>query len=376
MTPGTGYIVLPNSAGDTFNFTTPAGGALNTGNVNITLTKSGALKTGFNLIGNPYPAHLTWTQTFVDNNVTKIEPTVWYRTNAGTTNNSNQWSFLTYNAHTGEGTPLGTTGIIPPMQAFWVRAVSAGTLTLNSDLVLSHQTSNPLKAPRKNNSDRERLRLQLTNKTSADETLLYFDELALNGFDAFDSPKMSNNSASLPEIYSTSGSEKVALNGLSKANRMSEIPLGYTIGKVDTLTLKVIQAENFDPEMQIVLKDNELNTETDLTVQSEYTFITNAANTSDRFTLLFKSAGVSTGLSKNPIETMHVFAENQDLIINCQNASDRHSVINVYTMLGQLKFTGKLHGATTHIPNVISQGIYLIEVNTESGKFVKKLVNQ
>ena len=54
LTPGTGYVALPETAGTAITFTTENGGTLNTGNVPVTLTKSGS---GFNLIGNPYPSH-------------------------------------------------------------------------------------------------------------------------------------------------------------------------------------------------------------------------------------------------------------------------------------------------------------------------------
>jgi len=140
FTKGVGYIALPGSIGSTLTFATQSGGKLNSGNVDVTLTRSGTSKTGFNLIGNPYPAHLGWTYAFTNANSTLIEPTIWYRTNSGTTNDSHLWSFVTYNVISSETVPsVANAGIIPPMQAFWVRALQAGTLTLDNKLTLSHQ---------------------------------------------------------------------------------------------------------------------------------------------------------------------------------------------------------------------------------------------
>ena len=101
------------------------------------------------------------------------------------------WKFLTYNGHSGEAVPLTsilTGGIIPPMQAFWVKAKAAGTLTLDNKLTRSHQSSNPLKAPAAKKTDRQRIRLEISNGTTTDETLLCFDGDASNAFDAYDSP--------------------------------------------------------------------------------------------------------------------------------------------------------------------------------------------
>ncbi len=121
--PAIGYSALPTADGQTLTFSTQTGGSLNSLNspVSVALTWSGASYKGYNLIGNPYPCHLSWTTAFVDDltNAALINPSIWYRTNAGTTNASGQWSFQTFNAHSGQGVPSGVTGIIPPMQAFW-----------------------------------------------------------------------------------------------------------------------------------------------------------------------------------------------------------------------------------------------------------------
>ena len=134
LTPRTGYIALPETAGTAISFTTENGGTLNAGNVPVTLTKSGS---GFNSIGNPYPSHLTWTAAFVNDptNTALIEPTIWVRTNAKTANSGvdAQWSFITYNAAVSESVPFVNV-LIAPMQAFWVKAKGACTLILDSNI--------------------------------------------------------------------------------------------------------------------------------------------------------------------------------------------------------------------------------------------------
>jgi hypothetical protein len=92
------------------------------------------------------------------------------------------------------------------MQAFWIRAKLTGTLTLNSDLIKSHQSSNPIKAPSVKSYERQRLRLQVDNGTVTDETLIYFYDVASNGYDRFDSPKFGETNTTT-QIFTTAGTE-------------------------------------------------------------------------------------------------------------------------------------------------------------------------
>lgn len=373
LTPGIGYIALPNAAASTLEFSTAAGGTLNNGNVAIALTQSGAQKTGFNLIGNPYPAHLTWTQAFVDNNSSLINPTIWYRTNSGTTNAGSQWAFLTYNAHSGEGSPAGTTGIIPPMQAFWIKAVSTGILTLNNDLLVSHQSGNPLKVLGAEQTQRQRLRLQLSNKTSSDETLIYFDAAASTEFDAADSPKMSYNNGSMPELFTTAGTEKLVINGMNTSDVGSEFPLGYTIGKIDTLTISAIQVSNFDQDIQVLLKDNALNIETDLTNGNGYTFSTEAISTKDRFSILLKSIGIATQNPDNWSNQLTIRVKNNQVMISCPESMFGNTTLKIYNSTGQLCASQNISSTQTTLSGQFIPGVYIICAESVLGKITRKL---
>jgi len=373
---GVGYIALPGSSASTLTFTTQSGGTLNTGNVDITLSRSGATKTGFNLIGNPYPAHLTWNKTFVDSLSTFIDPTIWYRTNAGAVNNSGLWSFKTYNANTGEASPLGTTNIIPPMQAFWVRALQAGTLTLNGRLVKSHQSSNPLKAPGVVNADRQRVRLQVSNGTATDEALVYFDADAANAYDNYDSPKMSNNIAAIPEIYTQVNGQKLVINGMNSISDNMEIPLGFTTGQSNTFTIKATQLSNIGTDTKVYLKDNiQVNPLTELVLDQDYTFTSDiTTDNTSRFSLLFKAPSVTTETDLVKNQLVRVYGNENNQIVIERNVQSYNGVAYIYNAVGQLMQQLQINSTITTSGVSYPCGTYFVTIRGNNKQTTSKLL--
>lgn len=383
---GTGYIALPTTSPATITFTTQAGGALNSGNKTIPLTFQGATKKGFNLIGNPYPANLNWTAAFVDAvnapvggtaPKTLIEPTIWYRTNTGGTSNSTgTWSFLTLNASTGQSVPAGVSRIIPPMQAFWVRAKADGNLILdNTKLSLTHATSNPLKAPAVKNNQYQNLRLEVSNGTNTDETLIYFDANASNGYDRYDSPKMSNNNAAIPEIYTIAGTEQLVINGLKSISENTEMPLGFTTGQSNTFSLKATEFNNFEAGLKVYIKDNLLNVEQELTSSTEYSFTTNPTTTNSRFTLIFKSNSTTTDINETVFSKQNVlvYNENNQIVVNCPGDLINKSFVVVYNTYGQMLLFKTITSPVSVLNIQLSSGVYLVKISN-SGKIVTKKI--
>jgi hypothetical protein len=256
LNPMKGYISTSGSAGTgTINFS----GNLNSGPKSVVLSNKGATKNGFNLVGNPYPSYLLWTQALA--NSANCLTTIWYRTKS-----AGVYSFQTYNASGDIGVPLSTTGYIPPMQAFWVRTTVDGS-TLAVDNTMRYHgngSSNLLKAPAAKNGVNPLVRLQVSNGANSDETVIYFNPNADNGFDSFDSPKMSANNASIPEIYTTAGTEPLVINGMNTIAENTVIPLGFGTGTSSDFTLAATELKNIESGMHIILKDNLLRSETDL----------------------------------------------------------------------------------------------------------------
>lgn len=362
---GKGYIALPDAAGSTLTFT----GQLNTDNVDVSLSWSGASSKGFNLIGNPYPSHLTWTKEFTDANASLIEPTIYYRTNSGNSNNNHQWSNPTFNAHTGASVG-GASKIIPPMQAIWVKAIAAGTLTLDKSLLTrSHQGSNPLKVSPIDES--KRLRLVVSDGQSSDEILIYFNANASNGYDAYDSPKMINGvNSTVPDMYTMAGAEQLVINGMNDIP--SEIPLYFNANasKSSQFSLSTTEISNFEAQTLIYIKNNKTGEQQLISDGTTYSFDAAAAGNSPSFSLIFRVNNATTDLRNNNNSVLNVYANAEGQITVSLPSVKENVVASVYNSLGQCVMTQPLTATHTVLNKEFTSGAYVVKVNGVSRKVV------
>ena len=381
FTVAKGYIanVIPTNGNLLFT-----GGALNTGvQTNSTLTRSVVASTGFNLVGNPYPSYLNWL--LAQANSTSLEPTMWYRTK--NTAVPSVYVFDTYNATPGVGTNnngLGAvTGDIAPMQAFWVRVVPAqttGALSL-TNAMRTHQNqsvaSNRLKTRSSVGSVQQMLRLQVSNGINSDEAIVLFNPKALDGYDAYDSGKMSNNNPGIPEIYSIVAAEKLVINGLNSVYTNEEVPLGFTTGQDNSFTIRATEISNFDDNTKIVLRDKLLNTENELVTGNAYSFSSEKASTSTRFSIVFKSTSVTTGIGNTDAtgsESVFIY-RNQDgqITVNRKDAVGEGTV-TVCNAIGQVLASQSTTGTITVVEKKFIPGVYLVKVSIAGKSTTKKVI--
>lgn len=350
-------------------------GNLNTGAKEIVVTRTaGQTKEGFNLVGNPYPSYLNWTNV----SKTNLSTTMWYRTKTtpAPVTGVTTWVFDTYNATGGVGTSLGAkavTNLIPPMQSFWVRVdagQTSGTLSVtNSQRAHADNGSNGFKSKSGTATTQPLVRLEVSNGLTSDQALVYFNAAASNSFDNYDSPKMSNATASIPEIYTLAGSEQVTINGV---NDLTQLALGFTTGEANNFTIKASQFTNFVSGTQIVLKDNVLNTEQDLTV-ADYNFYSDVtANNESRFTLLFKAPSVATGINQNTTENVWVSTNsNGQIVVNGVNGE---TTVAVYNSVGQKLLTKTLKSTSNVLFNPLTTGVYMVTVSNAGKTVTKKVI--
>jgi len=372
---GRGYIALPASVATPFTFTTSTG-SLTTGDVPVNLTRTtGKTKEGFNLIGNPYPSYVN-IDAFVSGD---IDPSYWYRTRnqAGSA-----WTFDTYNIPSTLGTGLSGLAVsanIPPMQAFWVRVKntkSAATLTF-TNAMRGHQdnSNNKFRAP--SAVKQQVLRLQVSNGTQNDEALVYFNANASDGYDMYDSPKMSNGSASIPEIYTVVDNEQLVINGLNSISPDKALPFGFTTGTANSFTLKATEFSNFDTDTRVILRDNLLNMEQDITDGIPYNFGSEISSTNTRFSIIFRSAGSTTATptinDSNSAVVIYKNANNQ-IVIHCPENRSSDAIVNVYNSLGQKLQSKLLVSSNTIIEATFTPGVYVVTINNAGKISSQKLI--
>jgi len=364
MQPYKGYITTVSDNPKTVEFT----GKINSGSISIPLTRfnaSTANKYGFNLIGNPYTAYLDWKAVATANASKMPTSTMWYRTNV-----SGGWAFSTVDG-SGNKVPANVSDLIPPMQAFWVRASTVGNSTLDlTTAMLAHDiaSGNKLKAPATPTSERTKVRLQVSNATKTDELLIFTDAQASNSFDWYDSPKMTNADANIPEISSVVDGENLVINGLNSIILDTELPIRFMTQTANAFTLKANEISNLPEGVKVILKDN--GTEFDLSNGTEYSFSSDVEDNANRFSLLFRSPGVTTDLNSDKSKSqalVFVNAANQITIV----ASEK-SNYTIYNTVGQAIENGITKSELQTVNFKLQTGIYVVKVNNQSTRVIIK----
>ena len=370
-----GYVATVVSNG-TVTF---SGGTLNTGAFsNSLLTSSGSDKKGYNLLGNPYPSYLNWELAY--SHSTNLEPTIWYRSkNPGNT----AYVFDTYSAfsHIGTGNNgVDVTGLIPPVQAFWVRVAlgySTGSIDLNNSMRSHDVATNRLRAPAFDISTQKVLRLKVSNGVNSDQAIVLFNSNASDEYEVYDSEKMTNNNPSVPEIYTLAGTVPVVINGLNSVLTNEELPLGFTTGEENTFAIQATEISNFDKDTKIILRDKQLNTENELHVGSNYRFNSEQTSNTSRFSILFKSSTITTGINNNEVtdsESILIYKNQNGQITVSLNNTVGEGTITVSNSMGQ-KLASKLTtGAITVIDQGLTRGVFLVTVDINAKKVTKKII--
>lgn len=368
-----GYIAnVANTGNVTFT-----GGTLNTGDktsTTLTRTEANTASSGFNLVGNPYPSFLNMNEFATDN---VIVPSYWIRSKNGA-----NYVFDTYNIPSGLTTGnsgLSVTANVPPLQAFWVRVkngVSSGTITF-TNAMRGHkdEANNKFRAPSAKTNEQQVLRLKVSNAVNSDEAIVYFNVNAMDEYDGYDSPKMAETGKDRPQIFTTTESERLVINGMNKLSDNLTIPLGFSSGETNTFSITPIEITNFAADTKIILKDKIQNSELELTEGTDYTFTSDAVNTLNRFSIIFRSPNLTTNtINPNEGENIAVYnSKKGEITIHCNSLNREDCTVKIYNLMGKQILSEKLTGNITSINKSFNTGIYLVVVNNAGKNTIKKL---
>ncbi|HHT22995.1 MAG TPA: hypothetical protein GXZ87_06740 [Bacteroidales bacterium] len=248
-------------------------GTLNNNTQTIAMTMD---KRKFNFVGNPYPSFLN-AQKVIAGNAGNVEGSLWFYLK------DNGYKFITYNVASGFTIPEieGIDGYIPPMQGFWVKAAVATDFIFTDEMRLHKPEASKaiFRAPQA--AERKELRLQITNGTETDETLLLFCEDATEDWN---SSKAMNPGLN---IYTLKDGKELALNSRTAIEYGTETPVGIK-GASGECTFSTIKYVNFGTDKAFLI-DKLTGVFTDLS-SSDYTVnFAEAYSGTDRFALVFAS---------------------------------------------------------------------------------------
>ncbi len=334
-----------------------SGGVFNTGNLSLTdLSRTGTTNSrrGYQLVANPYPSFLNWDDAYSAGSINLL-PTVWYRTEQ-----SGSMVFATYNALLGEGV-LGATRDIHPGQAFWVRVDgdgNTGILAVNNDM-RSHRDAETMR------DGIDLIRLTLTNGTQTDESMVFFNDLASNGADIYDSEKQMAP-AEVPQLWSNVEGTRMAINGINSPETQPTVPLGIRVQSAGNYT---ITATELDLPVGAWLEDIATGAFQSLDSEPSYTFTSEGGTVNGRFVLHFSAQVVGLDEMASGIDIFS-FEKNINIILS----EETRGVATVMDMAGRVITTSALQGQRTTIPMDVTTGIYIVRVETEKGVETRRVL--
>jgi hypothetical protein len=280
---GKGYFVNSSPAlvpGATyFGQAVFTGKSFNNGDITVPLTFGAG--NGYNLISNPYPSSIKWTQILPANS--NAATTYWVRTYEDGMGMVYK-NFVTNGANSGVGTDETVTDYIAPGQAFWVKINNNNANATSFTFTNSMRTHIPGVA---HTGEANRVvRLNLTNALGhKDRAVVYMNEDAALTYDSYDSDKRIP-STTVHQLYSLEGTTKLAINGFNNALAKDTVLLGMQIPTAGTYTINASQIDATIEE-DVFLEDKITGAYQNLKTTPSYTFTSTQGTFNNRFVLHF-----------------------------------------------------------------------------------------
>jgi hypothetical protein len=342
-------------------------------NFGIIYSELGYSHTGFkgwNLVANPYPCEVNWTEPSGWTK-TDVQPVYW------------TWNGTAYRFYESDliRSGIDITKDIASGQGFFVRANSTGTplLAINENAKVGNAPNTFGSMQAKN-----QLKVRMLNADGDDDVAFarFFDE-ATQGIDfQYDIPKLTNPGMNVSIFHPNTGS-RLSVESQPMFTSSITIPLSVS-GPAGTYKFNISNLETFAAGTQFFLVDEYTNTITDLSTHPEYEFTINAVAESqgdNRFKIV--TTPIATSLqSAFDAANISVFPNPASEVANVMFTGFEH-INNVQVRLtdlsGKTLLTERVNLATAQYLHSINTsklpaGVYLMSIEAEGLRKVEKLV--
>lgn len=383
FTNAKGYAIrAPNNFSNT-SATTFNGnfiGAPNNGTITTTITKSG---NGFNLVGNPYPSNISFSD-FYSANSTIINPKVYFWTNSDPNPPANQQgaaysgnNYATRNLTGGTpamGSTVVPTDIIVVGQGFIVEKTNAGSsnITFNNSMRKT-STGNFFNARMSSKAESPKYWLRLTTPVKNFNTILIgYVNGATNNLDlGYDTEPIVESSDS---FYSVIENKNLIIQGReSNFTTTDIIPLGGNFFEAGNYEISVANKEGiFNGSQDIYLKDKSLNITVKIT-DSPYQFYSEAGTFNNRFEIVYKPESTLGTDEINKNQETKIYENGAEIIV--ENKIQKITEVQVFDASGKLLATLKPNdNKVTFSKASFQKGLLVFNIKTKEKITSKKFL--
>jgi hypothetical protein len=335
--------------------------------VSIATTKTNSnTNSGFNLVGNPYPATIDW------NAVTKgTDISATYTIYDPTSNSYKSWN----------GTSGDASRYIASGQAFFVQQLTGTTssITIDESDKVTNAAGNYFR-----NKLTDHLKVSMTyDSANYDAAFIHFRADALNDFDTYDGLKFQNAGVNIASVGSDG--KRYNINSLASLTETTEMPLSVLGSVLTNFELKFEDVESFKNH-ELYLIDHHLNKMLLLSDGFTYpiTLSSDSASVKDgRFKIVFvqKATGINPNekISNAFILYPNPAAHTIHLLLDAKNTNNENVSYEIFNQLGARLQQGSLDFTTAKDQTIaidnLAQGIYFIKLQSNSNqqtiKFIK-----
>ena len=356
---GTGSVTPTNT-------TLSVTGTYPANSVSIATTKTNSnTNSGFNLVGNPYPATIDW------NTVSKgADISTTY-----TTYNPNTGAFVSWNGTTGDASQY-----IASSQAFFVQQTGAtGGITIAEANKATNTAGNYFR-----NKLADHLKvIMIYDSANYDAAFIHFRTDAQNDFDNYDGLKFQNAGVNIASVGSDG--KRYNINSLASLTKTTEMPLSVLGSVLTNFELKFEDVESFKNH-ELYLIDNYLNKM--LLLSNGYTYpialSTDSASVKDgRFKIVFVQKATGINLNEKNANAFILYpnpaANTIHLLLDAKNNNNENVSFEIYNQLGAVIQFGNLDFTTAKDQEInienLAQGSYFIKLRSQAQqqtiKFIK-----
>lgn len=377
MAPGIGYSSTGTTAG---RVVYSASGSNRFNNGVVTATVSGDTtpgRSGWNLVGNPYPSSISATTFLADNPGLYQALWFWSQRVAST------FPFGTLN---GDYASWNLTGGIAGSQG---GAIPNGQISAGQGIFIKIPTANfALNTVTFNNGQRtnsnatvfrtqamEKAWIDLTGpNNSFNQTLIAFSPATTHAFDPqFDAEKKKGNDRI--SLYSMLNSSDMGIQALSeRTSTFERVAIGMDAAIHGTYQFALAQSEGFPVGTVISIKDFATGIQHNLN-SAPYNFsVSQTGSIRNRFEVQFN--GQITSVNTPSISSLYIYITNQRLNIGGLEESEKVIQIEIVDITGKVVYTRRLEENTVYQPLDLNynQGVYFARITTNRQQLIRKFL--